>query len=122
MAEQRDAVDRAGILVSRGLPSLQLARQLIRSCRLQRFAGRAFGPGIAFLIGWDILRPKGETAMRRRTRCFAAAVAVLALAAHDPPIRLAADEPKGEGATANKLLGTWKLVSAKYGGRESTLP
>ena len=63
--------------------------------------------------------------MRRRTPCFpvaAAAVAVIALAAHDPPIRLAADEPKGEGATANKLLGTWKLVSAKYGGRESTLP
>jgi hypothetical protein len=50
------------------------------------------------------------------------AVAVLALAAHYPPIRLAADEPKGEGAAANKLLGTWKLVSAKYGGRESTLP
>jgi hypothetical protein len=24
--------------------------------------------------------------------------------------------------TANKLVGTWKLVSAKYGGRESTLP
>jgi hypothetical protein len=69
--------------------------------RLQRFAGRAFGPGIAFVIGWDILRPKGETAMRRRTPCLAAAVAVLALAAHDPPIRLAADEPKGEGATAN---------------------
>ena len=60
--------------------------------------------------------------MRRRTPCFAPAVAVLALAAHDPPICLAADEPKGEGATANKLLGTWNLVSAKYGGRESTLP
>jgi hypothetical protein len=60
--------------------------------------------------------------MRRRTPCFAAAVAVIALAAHDPPIRLAADEPKGEGAAANKLLGTWKLVSAKYDGRESTLP
>ena len=63
--------------------------------------------------------------MRRRTPRFpvaAAAVAVIALAALDPPIRLAADEPKGEGATANKLLGTWKLVSAKYGGRESTLP
>jgi hypothetical protein len=60
--------------------------------------------------------------MRRQTSCLPVAVAVLALAAHYPPIRLAADEPKGGGAAANKLLGTWKLVSAKYGGRESTLP
>jgi hypothetical protein len=29
-----------------------------------------------------------------------------------------ADEPKAE----NKLIGTWKLVSAKYGGQESSLP
>jgi hypothetical protein len=30
----------------------------------------------------------------------------------------AADDPKPE----NKLIGTWKLVSAKYGGKESKLP
>jgi hypothetical protein len=36
--------------------------------------------------------------------------------------RLAADETKGEDAAAGKLVGTWKLVSAKYGGRESDLP
>jgi hypothetical protein len=27
-----------------------------------------------------------------------------------------------EDATANKLVGTWKIVSAKYGGQQSTLP
>ena len=47
---------------------------------------------------------------------------LLVFAAHNAPTRLAAGEPKGKGATANKLVGTWKLVSANYGGRESTLP
>jgi hypothetical protein len=32
-----------------------------------------------------------------------------------------ADDPKG-AAPENQLVGTWKLVSAKYGGNESTLP
>ncbi len=32
------------------------------------------------------------------------------------------DEPKAEKKNDNKLLGTWRLVSAKYGGRISTLP
>jgi hypothetical protein len=27
-----------------------------------------------------------------------------------------------EDATQNKLVGTWKMVSAKYGGQQSTLP
>ena len=33
-----------------------------------------------------------------------------------------ADEPKGDSGTQAKLIGTWKLVSARYGGRESALP
>ena len=33
-----------------------------------------------------------------------------------------ADEPKGSAQPANPLIGTWKLVTAKYGGRESNLP
>ena len=65
--------------------------------------------------------------MRRQIPYFlVAALAVttclLMLAAHNAPTRLAASEPKGEATTANKLVGTWKLVSANYGGRESTLP
>lgn len=35
----------------------------------------------------------------------------------------AADVPKkGEAKAANKLVGTWKLVTAKYDGQEFTLP
>src|SRR5262245_26241063 len=33
-----------------------------------------------------------------------------------------ADEPKGPAKVDHKLIGTWKLVSAKYGGKESSLP
>jgi hypothetical protein len=51
-----------------------------------------------------------------RVAVFMTVVAFLAAAA-------AADEPKGDAkADSNKLIGTWKLVSAKYGGKESKLP
>jgi hypothetical protein len=33
-----------------------------------------------------------------------------------------ADDPKGESKTDSKLVGTWKRISAKYDGQESTLP
>jgi hypothetical protein len=33
-----------------------------------------------------------------------------------------ADDPKGKAKTDNKLVGTWKRISAKYDGQESTLP
>jgi hypothetical protein len=33
-----------------------------------------------------------------------------------------ADEPKGEAKADNKLVGTWRLVSAKYGGNEFKFP
>jgi hypothetical protein len=33
-----------------------------------------------------------------------------------------AEEPKAVSAIPNELVGTWKLVSGKYGGTESTLP
>ena len=35
---------------------------------------------------------------------------------------IAGDEPKDKAQTPNKLVGTWKLVSAKYGGREVNFP
>jgi hypothetical protein len=34
----------------------------------------------------------------------------------------AGDEPKVNAPQANKLVGTWKLVSAKYGGEEFKFP
>jgi hypothetical protein len=33
-----------------------------------------------------------------------------------------ADDPKGEAKADNKVVGSWKLMSAKYDGKESTLP
>ncbi len=33
-----------------------------------------------------------------------------------------ADEPKGEAKPQGELVGTWKLVSARYGGREFNFP
>jgi hypothetical protein len=33
-----------------------------------------------------------------------------------------AAEPKADAKTDNKLVGTWKLVSAKYGGQEFKFP
>ncbi len=39
------------------------------------------------------------------------------------PTCTAADEPeKAEAKPDNELVGTWKLVSAKYNGQENTLP
>jgi hypothetical protein len=50
---------------------------------------------------------------------FVSLVGVLAFACG----RSAADEPKTTGAkTENRLVGTWKLLSAKYGGKEIQLP
>jgi len=36
--------------------------------------------------------------------------------------RAATDEPKSQREPQNRLVGTWKLVSAKYGGREFKFP
>jgi hypothetical protein len=51
------------------------------------------------------------------TRCLAGIIA-LAITAN----AARADEPKGGAKTENKLVGTWKLVSAKYGGNEARFP
>jgi hypothetical protein len=45
---------------------------------------------------------------------------VLALAVTAATAR--AEEPKGDAKADNKLIGTWKLVSAKYGGNEFKFP
>jgi hypothetical protein len=47
-------------------------------------------------------------------------VAVVSLAVAAAPGR--ADDAKGGAAPENKLVGTWKLVSAKYGGKEFKFP
>jgi hypothetical protein len=49
-------------------------------------------------------------------------VCLLVLAAQNSPARAAAQESQAEGAATNNLVGTWKLVSGKYGGQQSNLP
>jgi hypothetical protein len=59
---------------------------------------------------------EGEPMMR----CFKLSsqylVMIVALAATASAVR--ADDPKGEAKGENKLVGTWKLVSATYDGRQ----
>src|SRR5262249_28562333 len=55
--------------------------------------------------------------MTSAIRCFAV---IFALAMTTAPVR--ADDPKGGAKTENKLVGTWKLVSAKYAGQEFKFP
>jgi hypothetical protein len=50
-------------------------------------------------------------------RCLAV---LMILAATVADVR--ADAPKGEAKDANKLVGTWKMVGAKYDGREFDTP
>jgi hypothetical protein len=50
-------------------------------------------------------------------RCLAMVMAVAVTAA-----TAWSAEPKGDAKSDNKLIGTWKLVSAKYGGEESGPP
>jgi hypothetical protein len=55
----------------------------------------------------------------RRLWAAGLVVAVVVSAAGTPAT---ADEPKGDAKADNKLIGTWKLVSAKYAGKESKVP
>jgi hypothetical protein len=56
----------------------------------------------------------------RQFQLIAVALVVAAVLAS---ARTPADEPaKKEAKAENKLVGTWKLVSAKYGGNEFTFP
>jgi hypothetical protein len=50
-------------------------------------------------------------------RCLATIVALSALLCS-----AIADEPKGKIAPENKLVGTWRLLTAKHGGRDFKLP
>jgi len=50
-------------------------------------------------------------------RCLAVIIALAVTA-----ITGRAAEPKADAKPDHKLIGTWKLISAKYGGQESSLP
>jgi len=56
-------------------------------------------------------------------RHIAITVLAVVIAVAFASARSAADEPKkAEAKTENKLVGTWKLVSAKYDGKEFKFP
>jgi hypothetical protein len=46
-------------------------------------------------------------------RCLAVIIALAVMA-----VTARSAEPKGDAKSENKLVGTWKIVSAKYGGQE----
>jgi hypothetical protein len=56
----------------------------------------------------------------RRARPIWCLLVIIALALTAPTAW--PDEPKGGSKSDNKLLGTWKLISGKYGGQESNPP
>jgi hypothetical protein len=58
--------------------------------------------------------------IRGELRAFSCLAVVVALATMTSATGSSA-EPKPDTKTENKLVGTWKLVSAKYGGQDSSL-
>jgi hypothetical protein len=63
------------------------------------------------------INAKVITGGAQAVRCLAVIIALAATAA-----TARSDEPKGDAKSDNKLVGTWKMVSAKYGGQEFKLP
>jgi hypothetical protein len=59
---------------------------------------------------------------RINVRTITVITCLLVIGGQSSLTRAVADEPQGKDATANKLVGTWKLVSGKYGGQRSLLP
>jgi hypothetical protein len=55
--------------------------------------------------------------IKTRIACTAAFLSLAFLAMQAP-----ADEPKSKSGPANKLVGSWKLISAKYGGQDNKFP
>ena len=55
--------------------------------------------------------------LRTAVQCLAIAIVLAPMVAIGR-----ADDPKGQPKAENKLIGTWKLVSAKNNGAESKLP
>jgi hypothetical protein len=58
---------------------------------------------------------------RNVTRTAGVFACLLVLGGQSSLAPLAADQPRGKNGTSNPLVGTWKLVSGKYGGQQSRL-
>ncbi len=60
--------------------------------------------------------------LRMRQISMAVLVSLIAVAAFTSGRSTADDPKKAEARTENKLVGTWKQVKAKFGGKESKIP
>src|SRR5215471_8916757 len=60
--------------------------------------------------------------LRMRQISMAVLVGLVAVAAFTSGRSTAADPKKAEASADNKLVGTWKMVKAKYGGKEYNIP
>jgi hypothetical protein len=60
--------------------------------------------------------------LRMRRISMAVLVSLIAVAAFTSGRSTASDPKKAEGKTENKLVGTWKMVRARYGGVEYKIP
>jgi hypothetical protein len=63
-----------------------------------------------------------QNVIHNRVLSSAVSVALLIIALALAAATARPDEPKANAQSDNKLLGTWKLISAKYGGHESKFP
>ena len=59
--------------------------------------------------------------LRMRQISMAVLVGLIALAAFTSGRSTAADPKKAEASADNKLVGTWKMVKARYGGKEANV-
>ena len=69
----------------------------------------------------EILTTLFRQILRMRQISMAVLVSLVAVAAFTSG-RSTGDPKKAEARTENKLVGTWKQVKAKFGGRESKIP
>jgi hypothetical protein len=60
--------------------------------------------------------------LQMRQILMAVLVSLVAVAAFTSGRSTADDQKKAEARTENKLVGTWKMVKAKYGGKEYDIP
>ena len=60
--------------------------------------------------------------LRMRQISMAVLVSLVAVAAFTTGRSTAGDSKKAEATTENKLIGTWKQVKAKFGGKEHKIP
>ena len=70
----------------------------------------------------ELLTTLSRQILRTRQISMAVLVSLVAVVAFTSGRSTADDQKKAEAMTGNKLVGTWKMVKAKYGGKEYDIP